>query len=589
VIKERKKIDYLRLLLILIVFLAIVLGILQIKWNKQFLQLNEDQHRLNIENNASQIMDSTRIEIDILFSILFLTKDEIEKNDFSRFSHDLDIWNKNSTFSDLLESIHLLNINNSDSSYKMSEWDSINKIFSPVIIPDQIKEMVKSFLDNDREQFQQIETKMNSTGQYIKKMALSDIKTITNTQDNFQLQDIFIYQLNKEIIYNEIIPFFIDKYLMGYPFSITENSTNEVLLVKGDILKSQKPEFSIQIQESPNYQNISSLNTNTRFEKELSKDLFIRMWISLIKENQSSTQLQNNKFNLNIYYPGGDLSSQSKVKEITNLVIIIGFLILVTMTLFLLYFLNQKSRQFVIKKQNFVSSMSHELRTPIAVLQSVSDTLCRNIIKDPERIAKYNSIISKQSKRLSESVEGILLYSGLEDQILSTIKKRQIDLSKAVLEIVETMKILIIEKQSKLILNIAPGIKVNTNTEAIRLILENLISNAIKHGLPYKKEGNNTGTISINLGLDIDKSYALLSVIDRGPGIPVLEQKKIFNPFFRCKHSIENQSPGSGLGLNLVKKTVDLIEGDITIKSPLSNGKTGSNFTVKIPYNRENK
>jgi len=313
VIKERKKIDYLRLLLILIVFLAIVLGILQIKWNKQFLQLNEDQHRLNIENNASQIMDSTRIEIDILFSILFLTKDEIEKNDFSRFSHDLDIWNKNSAFSSLLDSIYLLNINNNDSSYKMSEWDSINKTFSTVIIPDQIKEMVKSFLENDRKQFQQIESKMNSTGQYIKKMALSDIKTITNTKDNFQLQDIFIYQLNRDIIYNKIIPFYMDKYLNGYPFSITENSTNKVLLVKGDIIKDQKPEFSIQIQESPNYQNINSLSLNTRFEKDLSKDFFLRMWISLIKENQSSTQLQNNKFNLNIYYPGGDLSSQSKV------------------------------------------------------------------------------------------------------------------------------------------------------------------------------------------------------------------------------------------------------------------------------------
>ncbi|OQY36370.1 MAG: hypothetical protein B6229_10215 [Spirochaetaceae bacterium 4572_7] len=465
----------------------------------------------------------------------------------------------------------------------MSKWISESRTFTPVEIPDLINDMIQSLFENDREKFQLIESKMNSLGLYVKKMSKLDSLGISGGDGYSTLQNMFIYQLNRDVIFHKIIPFYMDKYLKGYPFSITKNITKEIFLVKGDILKNQKPEISIPIQESANNQNINSLDLNTRFGEDLSKDLFLRIWISLVKESQSSSKSVSTNFNLNIYYPGGDLSGQSRIKEITNLFIITSFIILVTATLVLLYFLNQRSRQYVIKKQNFVSSMSHELRTPIAVLQSVSDTLCRNIITDPKRIAEYNSIISKQSKRLSESVEGILLYSGLEDQMLSKIKKSPMDLSKAVSEIIETVKILIIEKHGRFILDITPGIIITTNSEAIRLILENLISNAIKHGL------SGTGVISIKLGWDTDKSNALLSVIDQGVGISISEQKKIFNPFFRCKHSVDNQSPGSGLGLNLVKRTVDLIGGDISIKSPLSNGEAGSNFTVKIPCNRENK
>jgi signal transduction histidine kinase len=111
---------------------------------------------------------------------------------------------------------------------------------------------------------------------------------------------------------------------------------------------------------------------------------------------------------------------------------------------------------------------------------------------------------------------------------------------------------------------------------ALKHALENLVGNAAKYGA---KDGNWIG-ISASRATDKGRTLVEIRVADRGPGIPMEEQDRIFDPFFRGQKAMQDQVHGTGLGLNLVKKIVEAHGGTIRVKSePMK----GAEFIVRIP------
>ena len=126
-----------------------------------------------------------------------------------------------------------------------------------------------------------------------------------------------------------------------------------------------------------------------------------------------------------------------------------------------------------------------------------------------------------------------------------------------------------IKKDQEIILNgLAPSIK--TDSHILKNILLNLVSNASK----YSDEGKR---IEIKI---IQEDNLVIEVIDQGIGIPKSEQKNMFERFFRAANATNIQ--GTGLGLNIVKKYAELLNGNITFSS--EEGK-GSTFTLTLPLN----
>ena len=110
---------------------------------------------------------------------------------------------------------------------------------------------------------------------------------------------------------------------------------------------------------------------------------------------------------------------------------------------------------------------------------------------------------------------------------------------------------------------------VKMDKKITRTILQNLLSNAIKYS------GENT---SIDVKFDVFENQIMLSVSDKGIGIPENEQQHLFERFYRAKNATNIQ--GTGLGLNIIKKYIELMKGEITFKSELN---IGSTFFVEIP------
>ena len=238
-----------------------------------------------------------------------------------------------------------------------------------------------------------------------------------------------------------------------------------------------------------------------------------------------------------------------------------------------------KERELNELKSRFVSMASHEFRTPLATILSSVNLVNRYAENEnTEGIAKHVGRIRNSVRNLTSILNDFLSLEKLEQgKIAFTPEEFSIcDLSRSVVDEMGEMA-----KSGQLIeLNCCPdgetctgGSVSGLDPQLIRNILFNLLSNAIK----YSTE-NATITVVINIGESL-----IISVQDQGIGIPKNEQQHLFERFFRAKNATNIQ--GTGLGLNIVQKHVDLMNGNIDFNSVIDKGTT---FKITLPIEEIN-
>lgn len=230
-------------------------------------------------------------------------------------------------------------------------------------------------------------------------------------------------------------------------------------------------------------------------------------------------------------------------------------------------------------KSEFLANMSHELRTPLNAIIGFSEILLD---------ANFGELNSHQMEYIKDIKESGELLLTLINDILDLSK---IEAGKAVLDYtpvhLESMlrhclnmiKEKAFRHQLKLILNIPNELKnqlIKADERKLKQIMLNLLSNAAKFT-------PDNGTITIDVKLTEDE--ILISVSDTGIGISIEDQKRVFDDFYQAKGGFADKIPGTGLGLALVKRFVELHGGRIWANSA-GPGK-GSQFTFTLPKNLE--
>jgi signal transduction histidine kinase len=219
-------------------------------------------------------------------------------------------------------------------------------------------------------------------------------------------------------------------------------------------------------------------------------------------------------------------------------------------------------------KSIFLANMSHELRTPLIGISGFSDILQQEITS-PE-LQNMAKIIYASSRRLSDTLNLILDLSKLESGEMK-FHKNPIDIVNQTDNLVEIFMEEARKKGIELKASFSqPSIIINTDEQAYRAILTNLINNAIK----FTKKGG----ISTEICLKDD--FVEIKVVDTGIGIDKDNQHLIFGEFRQVSEGFTRKFEGTGLGLNITKKLVELAGGEIFVESELEKGST---FTVKLP------
>jgi len=217
-------------------------------------------------------------------------------------------------------------------------------------------------------------------------------------------------------------------------------------------------------------------------------------------------------------------------------------------------------------KSSFVSDVSHDFKTPLSIVQSYSKILRRpNLSKETRE--KYEQILDNNIQKLINLTTNILSLSKLENQQI-VLNKEKFLIDEQIRQCIVALEPEWSKKNIDFELNLEKT-EFCWSKSLMESVWSNLISNAIKYS-------NNKDKITITTQSEDDKIVVIIS--DTGIGMDSETQKHIFKKFYRGDSS--RSASGSGLGLSIVNKVVNLCKGTITVESEI---KKGSTFTVILP------
>jgi PAS domain S-box-containing protein len=228
-----------------------------------------------------------------------------------------------------------------------------------------------------------------------------------------------------------------------------------------------------------------------------------------------------------------------------------------------------KERQLNEIKSRFVSMASHEFRTPLTTVLSSASLLSKYTASgDQEKRDKHIQRIKNSVNNLNDILEDFLSLGKLNEGKIEK-KFERVKLNAIVEDTLEEMKAMLKNGQH-FELNCSGDCDAFTDKKLFRNILVNLISNAIK----FSDEGK-----VITITGEVTDNRAVISVTDEGIGISEKDQEHLFSSFFRAANATNIQ--GTGLGLHIVKRYIDLLGGEVALQSELNKGTT-INFSIPI-------
>ena len=215
-------------------------------------------------------------------------------------------------------------------------------------------------------------------------------------------------------------------------------------------------------------------------------------------------------------------------------------------------------------RSEFVANVSHELKTPLTSIKGFSETL--RYVDDSETKNKFLDIIDKESERLTNLINDILILSNIEN--IHKMESEYFNPGDVIENVLDMVKSQAYKKSIIIKYNDCFNSEILGSKDKFHQLAVNLIENAIKYS-------NENGIVKIDLTLE--EQYFVFKVKDNGIGIPKNDIPRIFERFYRVDKS--RSTRGTGLGLAIVKHIVKLFNGEISVKSKVG---IGSTFTVKI-------
>ena len=219
-------------------------------------------------------------------------------------------------------------------------------------------------------------------------------------------------------------------------------------------------------------------------------------------------------------------------------------------------------------RREFTANVSHELKTPLTSISGFAEIIQNGIAK-PEDIGRFAGNIHEESKRLLTLLEDIIKLSQL-DENTTPVEAEEVDLLQIAEEVVNRIRPLA-EKKNISVTVCGESI----NIKGVKHILDEMFFNICDNAVKYNKDG---GSIFVNL--EQKGLQAVFSVKDTGIGIPVGEQERVFERFYRVDKSHSKEIGGTGLGLSIVKHGAMYHNAAVSLQSELGEGTT---ITIIFP------
>jgi two-component system phosphate regulon sensor histidine kinase PhoR len=235
-----------------------------------------------------------------------------------------------------------------------------------------------------------------------------------------------------------------------------------------------------------------------------------------------------------------------------------------------------KQRQFAGLMVDFINNMTHEFKTPISTIALASEALANpEIVRDENRLLRYNRIIRDENTRMRNQVEKILEMAALEEGDYE-LNIAAVDAHKIIADAVQNIALQIEKRGGKIECQLRAAAPV---IDADEVHLANIIHNLLDNANKYSPE-----TPVIKIATENDGDGLHIRIADNGIGLRPEDQKRVFEKYYRVPTGNVHDVKGFGLGLSYVRLMVEAHGGTITVKSEYQKG---SEFEIWLPLRQE--
>ncbi|MDQ6786188.1 MAG: HAMP domain-containing histidine kinase [Acidobacteriota bacterium] len=588
--------------------LLVLLATLQYRWLSQISQSEKEQMQKRLETDTEHFTEDFNRTVQAAYFPFQLYDDNWQKDFIVRYQN----WHKHADYPDLIKDFYFVPKTGDALAYNFeyyqflktdftANFDDIKTDFAPI---DEKNFILRMPIYKQSEKL--VETRFVETDSTANS-PLRITKNLTSPPRPISLPEVTGYlliKLDQTVLKEKVLRNLTRNYFYdgSYKISVVSRSDNTAIFQTQPVENSDATAkiFALQPDDIAVFVNqalLSSLNK----ENSQSRMIFDHRVESKVIKIPSGKQVttapgkgSNGKFNititgkdepriyqtdnlkndgiwtLNVQHVAGSLDDFVANTRNKNLAISFGILSLLGASVVLIFISTQRAKNFAQRQVDFVSAVSHEFRTPLAVIYSAGENLTDGIVNSEKQIAQYGDLIKREGKKLSQMVEQILEFAGARSG------RRQYDLREAdVKTIVENAlaecQPLLNEKGFTVETSVAENLpKILADENALSHAIQNLITNAVKYG---------DGSRWIKVAASGDSECIKILIEDKGIGIAPKDVSNIFTPFYRAKSVVDAQIHGNGLGLSLVKQTVEAHGGKISVESAIGKG---SRFTIEM-------
>jgi signal transduction histidine kinase len=404
-----------------------------------------------------------------------------------------------------------------------------------------------------------------------------------------------VITLNSDTINHEVIPQLAARYFSGssgldYNLTVVDAREPQKIIYQSDASVATQSSnsdataslFNIRLTETNSIVKARSSHATETVKQSGKQTSQVAVQVitsargtTIDKMHQSLLAANTGRWQLLLQHRSGSLGAVVANARRKNLAISFGVLILLTVSIAMLLVSTRRANRLAEQQMEFVAGVSHELRTPLAVIRSAGENLADGVIDEKNQIKRYGALIASEGRRLTEMVEQILEFAGIQSG-----KKNYSLRPASVTEVIEQAIVaclpMLDEGGFELKKEIAKDLPaIAADEAALGRSIQNLLTNAMKYSgatrmVEIKAQPHKT----------VKGQEVQITVADNGLGIAAEDLPHIFEPFYRGREAVASQIHGSGLGLSLVKQIIDSHHGRITVSS--EEGK-GSRFTIHLP------
>jgi two-component system sensor histidine kinase GlrK len=226
------------------------------------------------------------------------------------------------------------------------------------------------------------------------------------------------------------------------------------------------------------------------------------------------------------------------------------------------------------QKNRFLRHVSHELKTPLTAVREGAELLSEEVVgKLLPRQREIAEILRHNSIELQKLIEDLLSYSASQFHKV-TLELNPVQIRRVIDRVADDLSLAVRAKDLRVEIT-TDNVTLTADFEKLRIILDNLMSNAIKFSPPG-------GTISVVAR--VNGAYLELDVADQGPGIPHADRAHIFDPFYQGKQAVEALVKGTGIGLSVVREYTQAHGGSVEVVD--RGERPGALLRVRLPFGR---